>query len=605
MGSTIGLPIETHDVDHTDLVDRRRQEVHLRPDERRILVRCITGKEGHFHGTTACKFVVEFALNEREDVRRPIRDVEVETTIPRFHVASRHRALEPAPDDAAQGVHGRVRPHELVATVPVDVSMDDGPGLWQRAIQPMPHAIRVLGHPCHDESVVANPQFTEIMGLPSPTWIEHGRIQEHSPVVLVGADDRSFHVTGIGVRAVDLLRHEFQTRRTTLGPGSHANANRAGNVSLVNTDVLVIGGGIAGVSVAASLAPKLDVTLVETEATLGYHATGRSAALYTERYGYGTIRNLARASRSFLTTGDPPLVADRGLIFVAPSTDSSALDELEHEFGPPGPWFHRLSPAEVERFCPLFPASTVAGGMYEPDAGDIDVDGLQTTFVGTARGAGATILTSTRVDAISRSGHRWVVTGVDAESPDAPQRITAKIIVNAAGAWGDHVADLAAVPGLGLQPLVRSVFTFDPGRDASGWPMVVDAREQWYIKPEGPFMLGSAASEIPSEPLDARAPEIDVALGIERINAATTLSIRSVRNTWAGLRTFTPDRIPAVGFDDAHDGFFWLVGQGGYGIKTSPAIGRLAAGLIVDGRVPDDISAFGITEAELSPRRLR
>jgi D-arginine dehydrogenase len=243
--------------------------------------------------------------------------------------------------------------------------------------------------------------------------------------------------------------------------------------------------------------------------------------------------------------------------------------------------------------------------MYEPDAGDIDVDGLQTTFVGTARGAGATILTSTRVDAISRSGHRWVVTGVDAESPDAPQRITAKIIVNAAGAWGDHVADLAAVPGLGLQPLVRSVFTFDPGRDASGWPMVVDAREQWYIKPEGPFMLGSAASEIPSEPLDARAPEIDVALGIERINAATTLSIRSVRNTWAGLRTFTPDRIPAVGFDDAHDGFFWLVGQGGYGIKTSPAIGRLAAGLIVDGRVPDDISAFGITEAELSPRRLR
>ena len=366
----------------------------------------------------------------------------------------------------------------------------------------------------------------------------------------------------------------------------------------MDTDVLVIGGGIAGVSAAAALAPRADVVLVEAEPTLGYHATGRSAALYTERYGYGTIRNLARASRGYLTAADPPLVADRGLIFVAPRDDPKALDQLESDFGPTGPWFHRISPDEVARMCPLFPSDTVAGGMYEPGAGDIDVDGLQNTFVVAARSNGTTILPASPVEGLRRVDGRWIATTGSSD-------ITARVVVNAAGAWGDRIAAMAGVNPLGLMPMVRSVFTFDPGQDPRDWPMVVDAREQWYIKPEGPFMIGSAASEIPSEPRDVKAPEIDIALGIERVNAATNLSIRSVRNTWAGLRTFTEDRVPAVGFDDAHEGFFWLVGQGGYGIKTSPAVGSVAAGLILDGRIPEHVAAFGLTEQELSPARLR
>jgi D-arginine dehydrogenase len=183
--------------------------------------------------------------------------------------------------------------------------------------------------------------------------------------------------------------------------------------------------------------------------------------------------------------------------------------------------------------------------------------------------------------------------------------IDARVVVNAAGAWADQVAVLAGIAPIGLTPLLRSVFTFNAGTESAFWPLVVDAREQWYFKPEGPNVLGSGASELPSDPVDARPPEIDVALGIEKINSATTLAIRSVRNTWAGLRTFAPDRIPVVGLDPISPGFFWLAGQGGYGIKTSPALGELAASLILTDTVPDVISAFGITRESLSPERLR
>jgi D-arginine dehydrogenase len=183
--------------------------------------------------------------------------------------------------------------------------------------------------------------------------------------------------------------------------------------------------------------------------------------------------------------------------------------------------------------------------------------------------------------------------------------IDARIVVNAAGAWADQIADLAGVDKIGLTPLLRSVFTFYVGAESVTWPLVVDAGEQWYFKPEGPNVLGSGASELPSDPVDARPPEIDVALGIEKINTATTLSIRSVRNTWAGLRTFASDRIPVVGFDRTAPGFFWLAGQGGYGIKTSPALGELAASLILTDTIPATVSAFGVTRESLAPERLR
>jgi D-arginine dehydrogenase len=366
----------------------------------------------------------------------------------------------------------------------------------------------------------------------------------------------------------------------------------------MRVDIAIIGGGIAGLSCAAAIGSDASVAILEAEPTLGYHATGRSAALYTECYGSEVIRRLAKASKDYYTKERPGLSAVRGLIFPAPTGDSEALVNLAAEYAPLVASFVRITPQEVEAACPLLPSKMTEGAMYEPGALDLDVDGLQTSFVRTCRDNGTVFLQDAPVTSIVHGQTSWSLMAGDTS-------VRCDTLVNAAGAWGDEIAGLAKVPPLGLSTLARSVFTFDPGRDPRPWPMVVDARERWYMKPEGPHMLGSAASELSGEPRDARPDELDIALGIERINDATTLDIRSVKNTWAGLRTFTSDRVPAVGRDATDPGFFWLVGQGGYGIKTSPALGSMAAGLLLNDQVPDDVSSFGVTREDLDPRRLR
>ncbi|MEN8238538.1 MAG: FAD-binding oxidoreductase, partial [Actinomycetota bacterium] len=327
-------------------------------------------------------------------------------------------------------------------------------------------------------------------------------------------------------------------------------------------------------------------------------ATGRSAAAYTECYGAETIRRLAQASREYLTTADC-LTSPMPVMFVADHQNPNQIKGLLESFLPLVPSLERLSPKEVVDRCSAFDASSIAGGVLEPGALSIDVHALQTGYERTIRSSGQSIVTSAPVTKIVRDDNgRWSIQAGDL-------LIDAGVIVNAAGAWADKVAELAGVAQIGLSPLLRSVFTFNAGAESASWPLVVDAAERWYFKPEGPNVLGSGASELPSDPVDARPPEIDVARGIEKINSATTLSIRSVRNTWAGLRTFAPDRIPVVGFDGTAPGFFWLAGQGGYGIKTSPALGELAASLILTDTVPDTVSAFGITRESLAPERFR
>lgn len=365
----------------------------------------------------------------------------------------------------------------------------------------------------------------------------------------------------------------------------------------MDVDIAIIGGGIAGLSCAAFIGDEASVVVLEMEPTLGYHATGRSAALYTECYGADVIRRLAIASKPFLTDGDTPLLSDRGVMFTSPVGSEPILRNLFDRFTPLVPDLEMLTPAEVESTCPIFPADKVSGGVFERGAHDIDVDALQTRFAKIARAGGVTTMASTPVTGIERTPHAWRIstaTGIE---------ITASTIVDAAGAWGDEIASMAGVAPLGLTPLARSVFTFDPSADPRSWPMVIDAEEDWYVKPEGPNMLGSAASEIPSPAADIRAEELDVALGIERVNEASNLSIRSVKNTWAGLRTFTPDRVPAVGWANEDPSFFWLVGQGGYGIKTSPALGDLAASLILGRPVPDVVSSAGVDVNDLAPAR--
>ena len=362
-------------------------------------------------------------------------------------------------------------------------------------------------------------------------------------------------------------------------------------------DVLVIGGGIAGLSAAAWLTDETDVILVEAEDHLGYHTTGRSAALYTECYGDGPIRRLTLASRDYLTSHDG-LTSPRPVLFVGNTSDQEALEALYQEFVGLVPSLSLISAEEVCGLCPAVRLENTSGGVYEPGAMEIDVDALQSMFAKSVRANGGRILTGSPVRSITRHGSGWRVFVGDTT-------ITTRIIVNASGAWGDSIAKMAGVTPLDLQPLLRSVFTTTVPMETDDWPFVIDAHEQWYFKPEGPNVLGSAASELPSPPTDARPPEIDVALGIERINTMSNLSIRSVKATWAGLRTFTPDRNPAIGFDPDHEGFFWLVGQGGYGIMTSPAIGELSASLIVSDKVSQRAERFGVSSDSLAPGRFR
>ncbi len=366
----------------------------------------------------------------------------------------------------------------------------------------------------------------------------------------------------------------------------------------MHVDVAIIGGGIAGLSAGAFLAPRTSVAVFEKESTLGYHATGRSAALYTECYGEEPIRRLTLASKSYFLDRDEPFGTERGVMFVAPAGDLSAVHELYSTFSPLVPDLKVLSPSEVSDLVPVIDAKDTAGAVLEPGALDLDVHRILTSYATTVRAHNGSILTTAEGTSFDRVDRRWRIEAGD-------HIVTADTLVNAAGAWGDRVATSAGVAPLGLTPLKRCAFTFDPGFETAGWPMVVDTGENWYMKPEGPHLLGSAASEIPQEPSDARHDELDVALGIMRITEATSLQIRSVKNQWAGLRTFTPDRTPAVGRDPEKPDFFWLVGQGGYGIHTSPAMGAMAAGLIMDDQLPDRLAGYGITRQMFDPSRLR
>ncbi len=360
-------------------------------------------------------------------------------------------------------------------------------------------------------------------------------------------------------------------------------------------DIAVVGGGIAGISVAARLADRASVVLVEAEAAIGYHATGRSAALYTECYGPGVIPRLTKASRDFLVGLTGPVATPRGLLFVGGADQRSTIEALRNRFSSNVDDLALVGADGMADLCEALDTDVVHVGLYEPGAMDLDVHALSMEFRRMALLGGADVRLEFRVDRITGDGP-WLLGSSLGE-------LSAGIVVNASGAWADEIAAMAGVSPLGVLPLNRSAFLFDPTMDMRSSPMVVDADERWYFKPDGPNVLGSAASEIRSSPIDARAAEEDVALGIERINESTTFGIRSVKSTWAGLRTFTPDRVPAVGFAADNDRFFWLVGQGGYGIKTSPALSEYAAGLILDGTVPSTLRSFGVDEQSLTPLR--
>ncbi|MDE0289959.1 MAG: FAD-binding oxidoreductase [bacterium] len=385
--------------------------------------------------------------------------------------------------------------------------------------------------------------------------------------------------------------------RTQLGAGRVASTYAP---SMVYADALVIGGGIAGVSVGHYLAQAgRTVTLVEQEPQLASHTTGRSAAVLYESYGTRANQRLTKASLDFFRSPpealvDVPLVARRGVLLVArPSQMESLRAEASHGVG-----LLPISTSEVRSMVPVMRTELLGGALLEPQAADLDVAGLHQAFVRGMLRSGATIRTSSPVEALTRSHGCWKV-----RTPG--EVITAPVVVNAAGAWCDLVAEMAGVEPIGLTPLRRTAFMV-PGRpEWSEWPAVVDVDQRWYFKPDGEQLLCSPAEEQPSPPCDARPLEVDIALAIDRINRATSLGIRTVRSSWTGLRSFVADRSMVIGFDGTADGFFWLAGQGGTGIQTSPGAGRLAASLIVHGQPPDDHLQIGVRPEDYSPDRLR
>ena len=368
-------------------------------------------------------------------------------------------------------------------------------------------------------------------------------------------------------------------------------------------DFAVIGAGIAGSSAAYELALHGSAILIEQEATPGHHTTGRSAALYTEAYERGAVRLLVMASRRHLESppdgfSENPILRPLPVLFIATTHQLPKLDEIFEDTAGVVPLV-RLDTDEAVRSFPPLRKGYVAGALLETDSMEIDVHSLHQGFLVGLRRRGGSMLVNAPVTQLRRIGVTWSILA-------GSESIESAVVVNAAGAWCDSVASMAGARPLGLTPFRRTAFTFGApaAADISGWPMVVDADEQFYFKPEGQQFMGSLAEETPMHPHDVRPDEIDVALAVERIKAATTFDLTHVRRTWAGLRTFSPDRLPVIGFDSETEGFFWLGGQGGYGIMTSPAIARLAAELIVNGRPPESLEQMGFEASDVDPGRL-
>lgn len=362
-----------------------------------------------------------------------------------------------------------------------------------------------------------------------------------------------------------------------------------------STDVIVIGGGMAGISAAARIAPDASVTVLEAESQIGHHATGRSAAMFILNYGGRALRALNAASAPFFTdpkgVSDLPLLAPRGEMVIARAGEEQALEDYLNASDE----MDRLTPDEARAFCPLLLPEAVAGGAaIERNAQEIDVDLMLQGFARLLRTLGGDVVTGAPATGITRNEGLWHVT-----TPKGA--FSAPVLVNAAGAWADHIATLAGVAPIGLVPCRRSaaILPCPPGHDSESWPMVASAADRWYMKPMSGKLMISPCDEDPAEPHDAWPDDMVLAEGLDRFSQDTGVEITRLEHSWAGLRSFAPDRVPVAGFAPDAEGFLWLAGQGGYGIQTAPAMAALAADLIA-GRAPA-LAAPAV--AALSPAR--
>ena len=371
----------------------------------------------------------------------------------------------------------------------------------------------------------------------------------------------------------------------------------------MNSDFLIIGGGIAGASAAYELAAHGGVILAERESAPGYHATGRSAAMFLENYGAPTVLGLASASRGFLVA--PPegfspsaILSPRAVLYIAREDQIDSLETILAASRNASAPLSRIGGARAREMIPVLRGDYVADALIETGSYEIDVHALHNGFLRGFKARGGRLVTGAEITALERRRGLW-------RAATAAGEMAAPVVVNAAGAWADEIARLAGVAPLGLIPKRRTMVTFDPpdGIDTAGWPMAIDIDEQFYFKPEAGRILASPADETPMSPCDVQPDEIDIAIAIDRVSAAADFDVRRISHSWAGLRSFVADEAPVVGYAPDDDGFFWLAGQGGIGIMTSPATARVAAALALGSEVPADIMEHGVTAAALAPGR--
>ena len=371
-------------------------------------------------------------------------------------------------------------------------------------------------------------------------------------------------------------------------------------------DFVIIGAGIAGASAGWELAAHRRVLLLEREAQPGYHTTGRSAALYSATYGTPNLCALTRASRAFYDApppefGSAPILTPRGVVYLAGPDQIDLLEAAYAEALPRNPQVRRLTREELLEQAPCLRPEAVAAGMSEPGAADIDVHALHQGYLRGLRQRGGEIRTHAEVTALQRGEEGWHITLADGEV------LRARAVVNAAGAWADVVAAQAGVPPIGLEPRRRTAFTFPvpAGMQAAHWPAVIGIAEDYYFKPDAGQMLGSPANADAVAPHDVVPEELDVALGIHRIEQVTCFQIRRPSHTWAGLRSFVADGDLVIGWDNHVPGFFWLAAQGGYGIQSAAGAALLTRQLALGEPLAPELAREGVDVAGLSPARLR
>ena len=366
-------------------------------------------------------------------------------------------------------------------------------------------------------------------------------------------------------------------------------------------DIVIIGAGIAGTSVAAALGDGVKVALVEQEQQPGYHSTGRSAAIFSPTYGPPPIKDLTRASLDYFLTGstDKPtsFLTPIDAAFIARTDQSGSFDTLCSELNGVMNW-REIEAKEIQNRVAFLREGYVAKAILDSGTSEIDVALLHQSFLKAFSHNGGTLLNSTEVLELKKQKNGWLVKTNQGE-------FVSKIIVNAAGAWAEQIGSLAGAEYIGLTPKRRTALIVEPpsGADLSRIPLVIDIDEQFYLKPYGNKLLISPANEDPVQPCDVQPDEMDIAICVDRIQRAFDIEINRIEHSWAGLRSFVADKCPVVGFSNKVDDFYWLAGQGGYGIQSSPALGKLAASEILGAKMPIAILDSGLDLGSIRPGR--